>query len=182
MIPITLTPGEERVLEAWRERPGTLADLARRTGVSPSAISRALVRLRSRGLLPSAPRPASLPRPGARLSEAQYSLSQRAAWRGRTWIEDRILALWDTQEYEWTAGDWARCLHQPRESARRHLETLRGAGLIPERESHQKEPEPEMDDSQRQAVQRRIAGIRRHKKPDPVCGWMPPLVHLEEIL
>ena len=77
----------------------------------------------------------------------------------------------------------ARCLHQPRESAWRHLETLRGAGLIPERESHQKEPEPEMDDSQRQAVQRRIAGIRRHKKPPgPACGWMPPLVHMEEIL
>ena len=35
MIPITLTPGEERVLEAWRERPGTLADLAHRTGVRP---------------------------------------------------------------------------------------------------------------------------------------------------
>ena len=40
-----------------------------------------------------------------------------------------------------------------------------------------------MDDSQRQAVQRRIAGIRRHKKPPgPACGWMPPLVHMEEIL
>ena len=181
MIPITLTPGEERVLEAWWERPGALADLSRRTGVSPSAISRALVRLRSRGLLPSAPLLASLPRPGARLSEAQYSLSQRAAWRGRTWIEDRILPLWDTQEYEWTAGDWARCLHQPRESAG-DIWRPSGCRPIPERESHQKEPEPEMDDSQRQAVQRRIAGIRRHKKPDPVCGWMPPLVHLEEIL
>ena len=92
MTPIPLTPGKERVLAAWRERPGTLADLARRTGVSPSAISRALVRLRGWGLLPSAPRPGALPRPGARVSEGQYSLSQRAAWRTRTWIEDRILA------------------------------------------------------------------------------------------
>ena len=91
MTPITLTPGEERVLAAWRQRPGTLADLARRTGVSPSAISRALVRLRSRGLLPSAPRPASLPRPGARLSEAQYSLSQ--AQRGGVGHGSKIASL-----------------------------------------------------------------------------------------
>ena len=112
MTPIPLTPGEERVLAAWRQRPGTLGICRAVTGVSPIRDQPCVGAVAGLGLAARHPgRPATAS--GARASEAQYSLSRRK--RGGVGHGSKIasLRLWDTQEYEWTVGDWRDAFINP---------------------------------------------------------------------